>query len=110
MEIVQHLIVDDHWDEKLLSQHIFGSLEELLEPREFLILEEMVRICNAIEYNKDYEEGVLTGMLKKNSPQGNFTFTGLRLAKVVIKQKITRHNQDRLPGWIRNKIWEENEK
>lgn len=109
MEVVQHLIIDDHWDERLLSQDIFGSLEELLEPREFFILEEMVRICNDPNCNKDYEEGVLVGSMKKNSPQGNFMVSSLSARKSEIKTKITRHNQDKLPGWIRSKIWESND-
>lgn len=97
MDILVHLYRHDFWDERLLEPTLFGDLENLLAPREFFIMEELI---------KGTANEEIIAILKKNSPQGTFDeVEGLIKYKSNIRKKIKDNYQTQLPGWIREQVW-----
>lgn len=87
----------NYWSEELLSDALFGkTVETVLTPRERFVLEEKV--------NGTSDKRIIN-ILKKSSPQQTFSASTLLSYESNIKRKLRDGFEQRLPGWIKGKVW-----
>ncbi len=92
MKAVYELVKYNCWSEDLLSGDLFTFVERVLQPREFFVLEELIR---------GTPEDEIVRVLRKSSPQRTFSHGSLRAMKSKIKKKIFQGRNYEVQGWIR---------
>jgi hypothetical protein len=87
----------DKWDERLLSDVLFGNtVEAVLTPRERFVLEMKV---------EGKTDKYIRHVLNHNAPKGMGLKTYMDM-KVDIKKNLREGFNQRLPGWVYGTDWE----
>lgn len=100
LRVLHELFALDIWNEELMGDLFVNTVETVLYPRERFIVEMK---CEG--KTDDY----IWRILRKSSPQKSLTLASYETQKRTIKQKLKDGFQHTLPGWVRGKIWEDND-
>lgn len=100
-QILVSLFKYDIWDERLLSDTLFGkTVTTVLTPRERFVMEMKI---------DGRSDNYIANVLKQRSPKSSFAYDTVGRMKSDIKRKLKDGFNTRVPGWVKGKIKTEKE-